>query len=87
MKCIGNAPGDKEEELNKEWAVRPYYKRELAEAYAPGIAPTSALNRLSKWLNLNKELHDELANAGYKNTQKIFTSRQVGIIFRHLGRP
>lgn len=87
MKCIGDITGDKEEVLNKEWAIRPYYKRELAEAYAPGIAPTSALNRLSKWLNLNKDLHDELANAGYRNTQKIFTSRQVGIIFLYLGRP
>lgn len=30
----------------KEWPVRPYYKRELAEAYAPTISPASALNRL-----------------------------------------
>ena len=29
----------------KEWPVRPYYKRELAEAYAPTISPASALNR------------------------------------------
>ena len=34
----------------KEWPVRPYYKRELAEAYAPTISPASALNRLSKWI-------------------------------------
>ena len=27
----------------KEWPVRPYYKRELAEAYAPTISPASAL--------------------------------------------
>ena len=37
----------------KEWPVRPYYKRELAEAYAPTISPASALNRLSKWMKLN----------------------------------
>ena len=39
----------------KEWPVRPYYKRELAEAYAPTISPASALNRLSKWMKLNLE--------------------------------
>ena len=50
----------------KEWPVRPYYKRELAEAYATTISPASALNRLS---------------------QKIFTSLQVELIFRYLGKP
>ena len=32
----------------KEWPVRPYYKRELAEAYAPTISPASALNRIAR---------------------------------------
>ena len=41
---------DYENILGKEWPVRPYYKRELAEAYAPTISPASALNRLSKWM-------------------------------------
>ena len=63
----------------KEWPVRPYYKRELAEAYAPTISPASALNRLSKWIKLNLALDEA--------SQKIFTSLQVELIFRYLGRP
>ena len=54
----------------KEWPVRPYYKRELAEAYAPTISPASALR-----------------HTGYKGSQKIFTSLQVELIFRYLGKP
>ena len=50
----------------KEWPVRPYYKRELAEAYAPTISPR---------------------HTGYKGSQKIFTSLQVELIFRYLGKP
>ena len=64
----------------KEWPVRPYYKRELAEAYAP-------TNRLSKWMKLNLELDEALRHTGYKGSQKIFTSLQVELIFRYLGKP
>ena len=71
----------------KEWAVRPYYKRELAEAYAPTISPASALNRLSKWMKLNLELDEAMRRTGYKGSQKIFTSLQVERIFRYLGKP
>ena len=61
----------------KEWPVRPYYKRE----------PASALNRLSKWMKLNLELDEALRHTGYKGSQKIFTSLQVELIFRYLGKP
>lgn len=75
------------EELEKAWPVRPYYKRELAEAYAPNISPTSALNRLSKWLKMNLQLNEALIQTGYRDTQKVFTSMQVELIFRYLGKP
>lgn len=71
----------------KEWPIRPYYKRELAEAYAPNISPASALNRLAKWLKLNIKLNEALLQTGYRDTQKIFTSMQVELIFKHLGKP
>ena len=71
----------------KEWPIRPYYKRELAEAYAPTISSASALNRLSKCIKLNLELDEALQHTGYKGTQKIFTSLQVELIFRYLGKP
>jgi len=76
-----------EEEENKEWPVRPYYKRQLAEAYAPNISPTSALNRLAKWMKINLKLYEALQQTGYRDTQKVFTSMQVALIFEYLGRP
>lgn len=76
-----------ENKKEKEWAVRPYYKRELAEAYAPNLSPSSALNRLASWIKLNKTLCEELAQTGYRPRQQIFTSLQVEIIFRYLGKP
>ena len=75
----------KEEE--KEWRVRPYYKSELAKAYAPYLAPGSALNRLAHWISLNAPLSQALAETGYRRSQRLFTSRQVALIFEYLGEP
>lgn len=76
-----------EESQENAWSVRPYYKRELAEAYAPDIAPVSALNRLARWIKLNSQLNDALLVTGYKSRQQVFTSMQVELIFKYLGRP
>ena len=65
-----------------EWPVRPYSKRELAMAYAPEISPVSALNR-----RYNDRLTRELGDTGYRPRQRVFTSLQVELIFRYLGRP
>lgn len=71
----------------KIWEIRPYSKQELAQAYAPHIAPTSALNRLAQWIRLNAALSEALAQTGYYTRQHVFTSRQVELIFTYLGRP
>ena len=67
--------------------VRPYYKSELAEAYAPSLTTHSALNRLALWIDTNAPLSEALAQTGYRRTQRIFTSRQVALIFEYLGEP
>ena len=67
--------------------VRPYYKSELAEAYAPTLTTHSALNRLALWIDLNPQLSQALAQTGYRRTQRVFTSRQVALIFEYLGEP
>ena len=74
-------------EYQEGWPVRPYSKRELAMAYAPDISPSSALNRLAGWVRHHQKLSDELAETGYQNRQRIFSSPQVDLIFRYLGRP
>lgn len=74
-------------EYQEGWPVRPYCKRDLAMAYAPDISPSSALNRLAGWIRHHRRLSDELDETGYQNRQRIFTSLQVELIFRYLGRP
>ena len=39
------------EDEREGWPVKPYYKRDLAVAYAPDITPVAALNRLSSWVH------------------------------------
>ena len=75
------------QKMEKEYRIRPYYKSELAEAYAPFLTTHSALNRLALWIDLNAPLSKALAQTGYRRTQRIFTSRQVALIFEYLGEP
>ena len=56
--------------------IRPYSKSELAQAYAPEITSQAALNRLAAWIQ-----------TGYFTKQRLFTSRQVALIFEYLGEP
>lgn len=76
-----------EDTFVEEWPVRPYYKCDLAVAYAPDITPASALNRLALWIHHNVQLYEALLNAGYRPRQRMFTSLQVELIFHYLGRP
>ena len=70
-----------------EYRIRPYYKSELAQAYAPDICPGAALNRLSNWIKANKQLSEALRQTEYRTKQHMFTSKQVALIFEHLGEP
>jgi len=67
--------------------VCPMSKKELALAYAPDLSLQSARNRLHDWLHFNKNLMRELRKANYHDSQRIFTAKQVEIIFEHLGEP
>ena len=75
----------KEEE--KQWRIRPYYKSELAQAYAPDISLGLALNRLALWIRTNRQLTEALRKTDYRVTQRMYTSRQVALIFEYLGEP
>lgn len=78
---------NQEEMHYSEWPVKPYYKRDLAVAYAPDITPVAALNRLSAWIHHHKILYQALVDSGYTDRQRIFNALQVGLIFLYLGRP
>ena len=75
------------EKEEREWRIRPYYKSELAQAYAPDICPGAALNRLAMWIRTNTQLSEALKKTNYRVTQRMFTSRQVALIFEYLGEP
>ena len=67
--------------------VRPYYKSERAQAYAPDVCTRTALNRLAIWIRTNKKLTEALRETDYRASQHMFTSRQVALIFEYLGEP
>lgn len=75
------------EDNTEEWVIKPYYKRDLAVAYAPDITPVAALNRLASWIHHHKVLYQALIDSGYNDRQRIFNSVQIGLIFLYLGRP
>lgn len=68
-------------------SIRPYSKKELALAYAPYLSMSGALNRLARWISINKKLTDALNEMGYDRNQRFFTTEQVRLIFEYLGEP
>ncbi|MBR5541761.1 MAG: DUF4248 domain-containing protein [Bacteroides sp.] len=73
--------------MEREYRIRPYYKLELAQAYAPDITPGAALNRLANWIKTNRQLTEELRKTDYRTNQRMYTSKQVALIFEYLGEP
>ena len=41
----------------------------------------------AEWMRYNDRLTRELGDTGYRPRQRVFTSLQVELIFRYLGRP
>lgn len=66
---------------------RTYSKSELASLYMPHVATATARRTLARWIAHNKQLTEELAQAGYKKQQILLTPAQVSIIFKFLGEP
>ena len=62
-------------------------KAQLAQLYAPDLAPISAVNRLMKWLKRDEGVMQQLAALGYSKCNKVFTARQVQVIIDYLGEP
>ncbi|MBO5426998.1 MAG: DUF4248 domain-containing protein [Prevotella sp.] len=67
--------------------MKVYSKRELAMLYFPKATPKVATNRLARWINRSEELCQLLAEAGYRPANKLFTVRQLRILFAYLGEP
>lgn len=67
--------------------IRTISKCELAMLYSPEVSPRSAVNRLARWIRLNKELAQALYERGYRPRQQLFTPTQVEMIIYYLGEP
>jgi len=66
---------------------RSYSHKELALLYFPKSQPRAASMQLSKWINRDRELWDQLVAAGYFTRQRLYSPRQVMILFHYLGDP
>lgn len=67
--------------------LRTYSKTQLASLYLPHIKPASARRTFTRWIEKNKDMKQELVDAGYTKTVMLLTPRQVRIIFKYLGAP
>lgn len=64
-----------------------YSMKELAGLYFPTSSPRAATTQLRRWITLNNELTDALAQTGLTKGQRLLTPRQVALIMEHLGEP
>ena len=62
-------------------------KSEVALLYNPNVSPKSAVRTLNRWIEGNAALKTELVNAGYKRGKRIFTPKQIRIIYKYLDEP
>ena len=67
--------------------MKVYTKRELAMLYFPNSSPKVATNHLAAWIRRTTDLRRQLSEAGYKPSAKMFTVRQLTIIYNFLGEP
>ena len=58
------------------------YTKELAAMYFANSTPKAATTHLKRWIDRNESLKNELTETG-----RVFTPRQVELVFRHLGEP
>ena len=72
---------------NRRVARAALFQAGAGHGLRPEISPVSALNRLAEWMRYNDRLTRELGDTGYRPRQRVFTSLQVELIFRYLGRP
>lgn len=66
-----------------------YTKFQIALQYFPDSidAPNNAVQRLRRAILRNRALLTELRKIGYNAKSKVFTSRELALIYEYLGEP
>lgn len=67
--------------------IKTYSKQELAMLYFPDAEPMCARKHLWRWICNCPQLVDRLNESRLSARSKIFTPRQVALIFDYLGEP
>ena len=70
-----------------EIETRTFGRTELAQLYSPDLTAEAAWKKLKRWINLNRDLTQELAQLGYTSHQRSFTPKMVSRIYYYLGEP
>ena len=76
-----------EKYIASPFVYRGYTKQELAQLYAPSLAPRTAIRRLNEWIKNDPKLYKELKRTGVTISTQVFRRSQVCIIVDHLGEP
>lgn len=67
--------------------IQALHLKEIAGIYFPNSTPRSANTQIKRWFMYNKALMKALSDAGYVNGQRVFTPKQVQLVFEYLGEP
>ena len=69
--------------------IKSYPKTHLAKCYSPELSEDSALRRLRRWINGDRDLKSELQKIGYFDHQRsqYFTKKEVALLFEYIGEP
>lgn len=70
-----------------DFTIRTYGRTELAEMYLPHLSPNRTWRKLQEWIAVAPGLEQRLAQLGYRQSQRMWTPRQVGAIVEALGEP
>lgn len=62
-------------------------KSEIAWQFSPNLTQNAALNRLHRWIHGDQKLLSALYAAGYHDRQRVFTSKQLALIYEYIGTP
>ena len=62
-------------------------KSEIAWQFSPNLTQNAALNRLHRWIHGDQELLAALRATGYHDRQRVFTSKQLVLIYEYIGTP
>ncbi len=71
--------------MENGFKIRSLTKGQLASLYFPDIKKESASNQFRNWIRKSETLKSKLANADWKDRQKLLTLKQVGILIEFLG--